>query len=194
MKYLVVKIEATAREVHLARLENVSKSFQLFAGASRAKDFPDDAFFRMHKDFPKALKLTDALDNLALVFVASARLVKALQSIPGALYNNELLSVKIVNHKGRQEKAEYTIVHQLNHIKCFKESACKGEKSPINPEQYDDLEVMVLDETKVDPKAMLFRPVEYPQVLLVRRDLAEKLEGEGFTGISFHEIKGYEFD
>lgn len=193
MNYLVARIEAPEGACLLGSLKNVPKSFEIRFGNSRLPGFPADARFLMDEDFPKGIALTDALQNDNRFLVASARLRSCLESIPGALFQNELLPVKIINHKGRQEKALYVIVNQLDHPACLKEKDCDGVKNPINPDRFQSIAKLVLDEKRIDPKLMLFRAAEFPKMPLVRRDLAAKLKAEHFTGISFHEIEGYEF-
>jgi hypothetical protein len=193
MNYMLVEMKASNGACRLGTIENVEKEFQLRIGVPRATNFPTDACFRMNDDFPKDIGLTDALHNRSRLVVASERLKKFLEAIPGALVQNEILPVAILNHKGRREKAQYAVVNQLNHPACLNEKACVGTKSKLKPAMFQVIEKMVLDPARVPADRMLFRAAEYPQAALIRRDLAEKLDAETFTGITFHEIEGYEF-
>jgi hypothetical protein len=193
MNYMLVEIKASNGACHLRSIENVEKEYQLLNGVSRVANFPPDACFRMNDDFPKDIGLTDALHNQSRLVVASERLKTFLEAFPGALVQNETLPVVILNHKGRREKAQYAVVNQLNHPACLDEKACVGTKSKLKPAVFQVIKKMALDPARIPPDRMLFRAAEYPQATLIRRDLAEKLAAESFTGITFHEIEGYEF-
>jgi hypothetical protein len=52
---------------------------------------------------------------------------------------------------------------------------------------------MVLDDSKIDKKLMLFRVAQYSMLPLVREDLADKLKALKLSGLEFHEIKGFAF-
>jgi len=192
MDYVVVKLIAPKGACHLGNgLLNVPDDFQLRFGFSRAANFPADAAMRMDDDHPRDIKLTDALDNVARLLIVSARFRELLETTPGALVENEILPLKIINHKGREEAAPYVIVSQLNHTACLKDDECVGRRSTIAPEQFASLKKMVLDESKIDPKRMLFRAAQYPTIQLMRRALADKIVAAKMTGISFVEVEKY---
>ena len=125
--------------------------------------------------------------------VVSQRLKDALEAVPGLLFENEVLPVKIFNHKKRLEKAPYFIIHQINHPACLDEAKSKGRRMPINPELFQSMKAMVLELDKIDPKKMLFRVAQFPYVRLIRREAAEKLLPGNFVGLRFREIAGYDF-
>src|SRR5580658_4400141 len=175
MNYMVTKIEAREGDCRFGSLQNVNKDFQLRFGTSRAAGFPAEASFFMDEDFPRDLTLTDALSNDTLLFVASARLRDLLAAIPGALFQNEILPVKIINHKGRQEKSPYFIINQLDHPVCLKEDECIGKKFRVNPKLSQIMKKMVLDESNINRSLMLFRVAEDPYMPFVRRELATTL-------------------
>jgi hypothetical protein len=191
--YLIGKIEAPDGCCRVKGLQNVDDSFELSFGFSRSAGFPADASFRMNDEFPKDLTLTDFLHNQECLVVASARLREFLESVPGALFQNEVLPVKIINHKGRREKAPYFIISQLRHPSCLDEKACVGKKFAVNPDHFRSMKKLVLDESLIDPKLMIFRVAEYNVIPFFRRDLATKLREQKFTGIAFHEIQGFDF-
>lgn len=169
-------------------LLSVPDSEDMYTGAARTGRFPADAHFEMNEDFPKDIKLADALGNKDTFLVVSERLADFLASAK-ALKNNELLEVGIVNHKGRREKAKYFIVHQIKRPSCVDKKKTVGTVSNIDRTQYQFVDELVLDESRIDPKVAILRAAEYPDVPLFRRDLAEQIEGAGFTGgISFLEL------
>jgi len=104
-----------------------------------------------------------------------------------------VLPVKIINHRGRTEKAPYYVINQLNHPPCLDEKKSKGSRSPINPAIFQFMKKMVLDPALIPAELMLFRPAQYRRYPLVRADLAEALGKLELTGFELREIAGYEF-
>ena len=52
---------------------------------------------------------------------------------------------------------------------------------------------MVFDESRIDPKALVFRLKHYPSKVVFRRRLAEAIKKAGFTGIKFIELEDVEY-
>jgi hypothetical protein len=177
----------------LGVLQGVPDNEEMTFGASRAGNFPDDASFVMDKKFPKDIKLADVLENLDHALVVSERLKSFLEGIPGALKNNEVYSVAIVNHKGRTEKAAYFLLHQVNRPAAVDTKKTAGTKSKIMPDTYSDIEKLVLNEKKLDPEAQIFRLHEIPSKVFVRGELASKLTEKGFTGFELTPFEYYQF-
>lgn len=187
--YVLADAIAPRGVCRLGAIENVPDWAEMQKG-ERQKDFPSDAVFRMSKNFPKDVKLADVLFNMNSFLVASERFVETLQAA-NMLTRNDLHPVGILNHKGRREKADYFIVHQYDFPRCVDQKKTVGEKSGVNPNEYDLLETLVLDEKKIDKNLALFRPLEYNQRPFFRRDASELIAKAGMTGIFFFEIDQY---
>jgi hypothetical protein len=193
MGYLIAKTVRPKGACWLGSIQNVPEREDLRFGVSYFKRWPDKVQFSMEEEFPKDIALVDALRNVSSLLVVSARFKEALEAIPGALHSNEVLPVKIINHKKRAEKAPYFLIHQVGHSPCLDEAKCEGKRSSLDPKEFQFLKKMVLDESKIDSRLMLFRPAQYNKLPLIREDLVEKLKALDLTGIEFHEIKGYAF-
>lgn len=192
-RYMVVGIVQAPGAPWLETIENVPDEEDLAFGVSRLQGFPGDASFSMSADYRRDVGLADSFRNVSSLMVVSERLKTALEAIPGALFENEVLPVKIYNHKKRVEKGPFFIIHQINHPACLDEKKTQGTRLAIDKTQYQFVTAMVLDEQKINPKKMLFRAKEFPEVPLVRRELAAKLQPGKFTGLEFHEIEGFDF-
>ena len=105
-----------------------------------------------------------------------------------------MLPVAIVNHRGRQEKAPYFIVHQLARPECLDEAKTKGTRSKIAPAQFQFLKKMVLDGQRIPPGLMLFRAAQYPLLPLVRSDVAESLAKLDLVGVEVSISPAMSFD
>src|SRR6185369_10447757 len=149
--YMVLKTVKARGIAALETIRNVDDSEDLAFGVSRIKGFTSDATFHMDPDFPKDVGVGDAFFNTSLLLVVSERVKDALEAVPGALFENEVLPVKVINHKKRTEKASV------------------GVRMPIDPKKFQFMTSMVLDEKKVGEKKLLFRVQQFPDVPLVRR-------------------------
>ncbi len=157
-------------------------------GASFSKDFPADAMFKMNDSFPNDIRLVDSLHNLSALLVVSERFKDALEAIPGALVQNEVLPVAILDHRGHKAKAPYFIVHQAGAAGVPRRGQDEGHAQQDCPAQFQFLKKMVLDVQRIPPSLMLFRAAQYPQLPLVRRDVAERLAQLDLVGVAFCEI------
>jgi hypothetical protein len=193
MNYLIVGTVTANGACRLTSIKNVPEDQRLHTGVSCSAGFPDDALFKMNDSFPKAVRLVDSLRNISSLLVVSERFKNALLAISGALEQNEVLPVKIVNHRGRTEKAPYSIIHQLNYPACVDGKKSKGIRSTLDPSQFQFMTTLVLDEAKIPSNLMLFRAAEFPGLPLIRSDLAAALDNLGLTGVEFCQIAGYEF-
>jgi hypothetical protein len=192
MNYLLVVPVVEKGSARLESISNVPREYHMKAGEP-SLDFPEDAAFEMSDDFPKDVRLLDYLKNVSAMMVVSARFKEALSAISGALEGNEVLPVKIVNHKKRAEKAPYFVIHQVGHVPCIDEKKSKGKKSSLDPNVFQFMQAMVLNEKQIPKERLLFRPAQFPRFPIVRRDVAEELGKLGLTGVKFAEIAGYAF-
>ena len=174
----------------LGEFKRVDKSFQLRKGVPRAATFQEDASFTMHEDHPYDTLLTDSLNNIFMMIVASRRLKEFLEA--RALKQVEYLPVTILDHKGRPASRDYFIIHPVNPVDCLNIDECNARWGHIDKNSIKFVKRLVLDVSKIDPERELFRPKYYHKVILVRQDLAEAIDREGFTGIwwdSVHRIE-----
>jgi hypothetical protein len=191
--FMVVKRVRPRGIADLETIQNVPDREDLRFGVSRVKGFPAAASFDMNHERPKDIGLADAMVNISSLLVVSERLKAAIEEVPGLLFENEVLPVKIVNLKKRVEKAPYFIIHQINHPACLDEKKSQGSRLRIDPSIFQFMNAMVLDDKKIAPPKMLFRVKQFPSVPLIRRAAAEKLAAGKFTGLEFHEIAGFDF-
>jgi hypothetical protein len=125
--------------------------------------------------------------------VVSERFKSLLEGIDGALNGNEILPVKIINHKKREEKGPYFIISQSPQLPCVDEKKTKGQRSNLDPSVFQFVDKLVLDEKLIPKEIVLFRPKQYDRYPIIRRDVAEALQKEKLTGVEFAEIDGYDF-
>jgi hypothetical protein len=192
VNYLISDTDRVGKGVcRLLTIENVPNEHHMQQGRSQAGKFPTDARFSMNPDFPKDVKLADVLRNQNRFLVVSEEF-KSVLAAADALKNNEVYEVGIFNHKGRREKAKYVLIHQIDFPPCADESKSVGEKSELEPTEYDLLTKLVLDESKIDPGLGLFRAAEYINRVFFRRDIAARITAANLSGIRFHELDQFD--
>jgi hypothetical protein len=159
--------------------------YAMWEGKSFQADFPSDVGFSMNPEFPDNTILTDSLMNRYHLIVGSERLQNffAERKIPLV----ECLRVAIRDHKGKRA-ADYYLINPLQSIDCLDRTASGAIVSRALNTQVISIKRLVLREEVLDPSRQLFRIAGYPQMRLIRRDLAGALLQAGFTGIKFREL------
>lgn len=173
----------------LTRLTGFEDSWMLNKGYPVRPDWPDDVVFHMNPDEPHELVLGDSLENNFLLLVASERLADfiAARRPPEV----EILPVTILDHRGRATKARYRIVNPTGPIDCLDPERSGAERSELDPSSINAVSRLVLDEARFGRARLLFRPLGFYDVTLVRRDLAEAISAAGFTGLRWIEARDY---
>lgn len=173
----------------LITAENVENEFELRYGIPRANGWPSDALMRMNPEYKTSIRLSDALDNDSFLIVASKALKEFSENedVP----NVEYLPVVIYNHKGRVASGEYFIVHQVGTQDGIDLDQSTLTWNKIKTDQISGISKLVLDESKVDSDATLFRAEHLPHYVFIRRDLADKITAAGFSGIRFVELEHF---
>ncbi len=181
--------EAVKNACVLYSLDGVEDTFELSDGVSRAANFGDNATYTMDPNFPNDTILVDNLFNTDFRIVGSLRLKEFLES--RHLPNVEYLRVTILNHKSKTASKDYYIVHPIEPAECLDAEKSGVRWSRIDKTRIDKVARLVIDEEKIDPDRVLFRPKSFHRVILTRRNLAESITAAGFTGIKWIELKDY---
>jgi hypothetical protein len=174
--------------ISLDQLSPVDKLYEVKKGVPRAHTFPTDAKFTVDKDFPNSTLLVDALETVYDLTVVSPRLKEFIAAREPR--NVEYLPVTILNHK-RRPAAQYFILNPVHPVECLDLSASGAEWDVVANEVIDQVERIVIDESKVDDDLLLFKPKFLYRVIIVRRDLAEAITSERFTGVEWTELEEY---
>jgi len=188
-KYLVWDTKIVPNACVLDELKGVEERWTLVKGVSQRSRFSSDATFHMNHEFPNNTVLIDSLQNISMLIVGSARLVAFLRTRVST--NLEFLPVAIANHKKKIISRDYSIIHPTDPVDCLDMTKSAPRWSTIDKETINKVKMLVIDEKKVDPTRSLFRPRSFFRVVLVKRELAEAIDAEGFTGIEWLELENY---
>ena len=145
--------------------------------------------YDMDSDFPNNLVLTDSLMNVHGLAVVSERLADVIkkQEVPMVKY----YSVGIRNHKGKILPDPYYILHPVSPIDCLDVQACGARMSRVDKSMIASVKRLSLITDLIASSRKIFRPSNFPEVTLVRRDLAEILDATGYTGFRWVELSQY---
>lgn len=173
----------------LSGMKGFPDDWKLLEGIRLKDEFPSSSKFTMDPDNPTGVTLTDSLYNLDEQIVASTRLRGLIErlEVPAVEY----LPVAVFNHKKRPVPEPYTIIHPVDPIDCLVLDACEPRWDRIIKTNINRLKHLVIDESRIDPARLLFRPKSYNSVVLTHRKLAEQIDAAGITGIRWIELSDY---
>jgi len=180
--YFTVSYEHRKGSCWVKFLNNRQFTWALNVGNPLADQWPADMTFSMDPERPKDVTLTDYVQNLEGVLVASPRLATFLRD--QGLPQLEFLPVSILDHKGRVASAEYAIVHCCRVIDCVDQENSEFEWDGLEKPTMT-VSRMVLRSDALDENDRLIRPKFVPGEALYRADLREALNGQRFTGLAF---------
>lgn len=170
----------------LTYLKDVKDSFELKRGISRADRFNSAAHFVMDPNHRDRV-LADSLYNLDRMVVVSPPLRAFIEQHEPARV--EYLTVSILDHDGEVAAADYTLLNPLEVVDCIDKDRSTLSWNAIDPDLITGPEELVFDFDEVGTEELpLIRPRHLPYLVLVRQDLGEAIEGEGFGGIYFAEL------
>jgi hypothetical protein len=167
----------------------VTKSFQIHQGISRLAGWSPDASSAMNPDWPKDIGLADSMSCENFPVVSA----KAKDFFAGESAGKiEFLPIKIINHKGRVASDSYFVVNPLDIVDCIDKDASVVKMNPIN-KQIKGCKQLVLKADAIPPELKIFRLKDWPDVVVIRRELAVKAEKEaGLTNLKFYESATYD--
>lgn len=187
--FVIWKYKSVTGGCALKDLKGLERAFRLNNGSSLQQDFPPDVALHMDPDYPDDLLVTDNVLNADQVIVASARLRECVQAHAPA--EVEYLPVTLMDHKGRAASKEHCILHPIKPVDAIDKDQSVFETGLIDPDDIESFEKLVLDETRIPADRSLFRLQGFWGLTLVRRDLADALEREGFSGLAWQAVQDY---
>ncbi len=173
----------------LDRIMNIPSKKALQRGESLVESFPGDACFHMDDSLPKSrIAMADNIRNISNLVVVSKKHMEFIKSHdPESV---EFLPVSIIDHKGLVASSEYFVVHPLIVQNCIDLKKTKNIRwSSLNSKFILSWRgKMVLDDEQMNNNLLFFRLKYKPKLIMIRRDLAESITAEGFSGIYFEDI------
>ena len=165
-------------------------TFKLYKGVPLAKGWPKKVVFPRNMDaqYKHLTELADYFCNPNSCIVASPKLQAFLkkEKVPSL----EFLPVTITAHK-RLLSADYVIAHLSGTQDCIDVKASGVTWNPLDKTQILSMKQLILNEKKIDPKALIFRARGLVNQIFVKRSFADKMAASGLTGFRFWEVSDY---
>ena len=172
----------------LDSLAGVEDDFEIDDGVQRLKGWPADAFAAMDARFPKDIGLADCLYGASfLVISLNAKRFLENEDVTKV----EFLPIKIINHKGRVASEDYFVVNPLEIVDCIDKDASEVELDSIDTGAISGCAQLVLRKEVIPPHFKVFRPAFWSGLILIRRELAQRMTAAGLTGMEFIEPHEY---
>lgn len=168
----------------LKSLTGAEDDFEIHEGAPRLDGWPADVSASMEPMFPKDIGLADALYGTGFLVVSGAvrRFLEA-----GDVGKAEFLPMKIINHKGRVASEDYYVLNPLELVDCIDREASAVEYDFLDESMIRCCAHLVIRQDAVPAGLSLFRLAFWPDRIVVRRGLAERMNAAGLTGLLFYE-------
>ncbi len=187
--YAIWKCVLEENACSLVGIAGVEDSYELNEGVPRAKDFGDDALFKMNPEFPDDMCLLDNVMNVDGFIVASFELRTFLER--RRIRNVEYLPVRILDHKGRVASSDYCIVHPIKPQAILDEKKSVARRSAVDPETIVEMDKLVVDATRIDAGTELFRIAGCYDIILVASELVVALDEAKFSGLRWVALDDY---
>jgi hypothetical protein len=169
----------------LSFIQGLKEDYRIGDGVPMASGFPSGVYFKLHEDNKRTgrnRKLKDCYLPFYGMIVASERFKKFLES--RNLKNVEYLPVRILDHSG-MIPGNYFIIHPVYPQDCLDLEQSQPSYSIISRKTIRKVTRLVIDERRLDPEVMLFRILNYPSEVILKKELADQILAKGFTGVSF---------
>lgn len=162
-----------------------SESFKLTTGVPADGVVPDALPFDVSPEF--GVELADSIPNSVNLRLVSARLLALFASAGVA---HQAFPITVRNARGRVEAEPYFVLNILEQRACadlerslYGRALIRGRIARIRR--------LVLDPSRIEPPTAAFRLAECPQLVLVREDLAARIETSGMTGLRLETLEDY---
>lgn len=187
--YVIWRAKYVPNVCALDEFKGVDKQWEFSEGVPRASTFPEDAVFTMDPDSPYDTLLADNLPNTKMLIVGSRKLKEFIEE--QKTKEVEYLPVTILDHRGRVASRDYFIIHPIRPVDCLNLDECGARWSSLDETSISRVKRLVINESKINRKRVLFRAKYFEKAILVRRNLAEAIDAKGFTGIRWVELTDY---
>ncbi|WP_426756051.1 imm11 family protein [Myxococcus sp. Y35] len=179
MTYQVFSLNPDPRVAFLDDVdENVPDYRKLTKGFRLKGSIPESTTFTLSEEGGDML--CDFVENTSGTLIVSTRAREALEAEGVTGDDFEYLPVTLKDKRGRALKSRFYIVNPLQKVECM-----DRERSKFSAYEDEVLSVqrLVVRQEKVPAELKLFRLGEWPQVIVIRSDLVQRLQEAQLTGL-----------
>ncbi len=168
-------------------LERFDKLYRPAFGVEMGDIYPDNVKFQMSKDKPGKI-ISDYIDCALSYMIVTQKFKDILESeISDGI---EYLHFTLLNHRGRVADPDCYIVNVLGTVDCVDYEKTEGVEDPGDEVGlFQFIDKLFLLEDKIPENLKLFRLKAMPELMIIRKDLKDRLLAEGLTGMQFHRLE-----
>lgn len=161
------------------------KGWRIPEGLRMDHRYPSVVRLQMGSGFP-GIVIPDMIENLESYCFVSQKLKDLLES--EVQTEIEFLPFMLYNHKGRVARDGCYIVNVIGTEDCVDLSRTEAREDPSVRGTFMSLRKLHLDDSRINPRAKLFRIQQMPKVMIIRDDLRKVLKEHNITGIKYVEM------
>lgn len=161
------------------------KRWRIPKGLRMDHRYPSGVRLQMGSRHP-GIVVPDRIKNLVSYCLVSQKLKDLLESEVET--EIEFLSFMLYNHKGRVAKDDCYIVNVIGTEDCVDLSRTEAREDPSVRGTFMSLRKLYLDDSRINPRAKLFRIRQMPKVMIIRDDLRKVLKEHNITGVKYVEM------
>jgi len=149
-------------------------------GISLAGKYPAEATVRFSANFPALRKAKDFQPNILNALISSPKTQAVLRELN--VENAELLPVSLTDHRGKVAAKDYAFVNLLGSQPAIDMNKSQYKLSALKKDQIRGIDKLVLQPSKIDKTAKMFRCETLRTLVLIRDDVRAAFEKAGLTG------------
>ena len=161
------------------------KRWRIPKGLRMDHRYPSGVRLQMGSGF-SGIVVPDMIENLVNYCLVSQKLKDLLES--EVKTEIEFLPFMLYNHKGRVARDDCYIVNVIGTEDCVDLSRTEAREDPSVRGTFMSLRKLYLDDSRINPRAKLFRIQQMPKVMIIRDDLRKVLKEHNMTGIKYVEM------
>ncbi|OUS25277.1 hypothetical protein A9Q99_22050 [Gammaproteobacteria bacterium 45_16_T64] len=180
--FLSLELNPDERFSTIKKVPGVPYSYMLREGNVLAEhDFPEGLEFPIAEE---SGNLTgDSVDNIFSCFLVSEPLKAFLSDIPELDGVIQYLPFGIVNKKGKRIPGDYYVANVTVSIDCFDTQNADYKPHPKTGKVWR-IKTIEVEHDKIPENVKIFRLGEDKARILLRSDLVDAINSQGFTGLS----------
>lgn len=148
-------------------------------GLSVKGSFPSKAVCSLSRRH-KGKKLANFFGNIMGHLIVDEKARALLQAEQGLSW--EWYPLSVVDQKGKPFSTAYTWAHLLGNHECVDRKKSQFTVEPMEPTEIHTFDRLVLDSARIPKELSLFRIKEQPGTIIIRADLAARLQAAKVTG------------
>lgn len=188
IEYVVAEVKDIPNSFVLGQISYTEKMWHTAEGIPRSATWPSGVTHSVSKDFPNDMLLVDVFRSPHQFLLISTRLKDFL--VKQECENVEFLPVSILDHKGKIA-GEYFILHPIMPVDCLDVEASEAKPHIMDDSIFHAIARIALIPSKIEMQRKIFKIKGLVDLVIFRKDLAQEIDAQGFTGIGWRPLSEF---